>query len=360
VTNLLEKRNPDSLRRNNFDVIRLVLAVLVIFSHSYPLATGSESEEPFAVFTRAQTTAGAMAVDLFFVISGFLIARSFARSSSIWSYMGKRFRRIYPGFITVSLLSALVICRGRISPADFILQTARLQEFGHGTLFPGNPFPDVLNGSLWSIQYEFWCYIGLALLGLTGLLRQKSFLLSLFLLSLAASFLFRIHNWRPGGGFAGHIFGYPPYWVRLLPLFMAGVIFNAYADRISLNWKVAVFLMFVIVVSAVRPYWWTIIFPLAGTYLIMWLAFHPRIEMHGFANQGDLSYGTYLYAFPIQQTVVHLAGRGITPLALFLYATPVALLFAFLSWHLVEKRFLALKIPKTRKPKMDKLALANR
>src|SRR5271156_1804319 len=96
-------------RKNNLEFVRLLLAVLVILSHSFPLATGTERTEPLLMATRGQTTAGTIAVDLFFVLSGFLITNSFLSSSSLWGYLRKRIRRIYPGFIAVSLVGALIV-----------------------------------------------------------------------------------------------------------------------------------------------------------------------------------------------------------------------------------------------------------
>ena len=181
-------------RRNNLDFVRLSLATLVIISHSFPLATGTEKYEPLLLATHGQTTAGTIAVNLFFVLSGFLIANSLLSSSSAWSYLRKRVRRIYPGFIATLLVGALVVCCWRRPPAHIIrsprgleisVGCVRLREFAYDHAFPLNPAPGAINGSLWSISYEFWCYVGVAGLGVVGLLARRRVVLGIFWMSLS-------------------------------------------------------------------------------------------------------------------------------------------------------------------------------
>lgn len=332
--------NTDSIHGNNLDFIRLFLAVLVIFSHSFPLGTGSEAFEPFNVLTRGQTTGGAIAVNLFFVISGFLITQSFERSRNVFSFLSKRVRRIYPGFIVLALLTALFLFHGYVSAFDWLVQTLRLEEFHHQPIFVSNPFPGTVNGSLWSISYEFWCYIGVALLGITGFLWRGRFLVGVFSLSLLISLLFRVYPWHPGGGILGVVFGYPPFWARLLPLYLVGVVFYRFRERIPLNIVGALLAVIALGISAVLPPLWTLTFPIAGCYLTMWLAFNPSIHFHKFARYGDFSYGTYLYAFPIQQMIMQAIGHPTKPLLLFAIAAPFTLLAGSISWHLIEKWFL--------------------
>jgi peptidoglycan/LPS O-acetylase OafA/YrhL len=88
---------PWDRRENNFDFMRLALALLVLYSHAFPLGTGSETREPLALLSHGQVTGGGFAVDSFFIMSGFLIAASAERSRSVWSFLGKRVRRIYRG-----------------------------------------------------------------------------------------------------------------------------------------------------------------------------------------------------------------------------------------------------------------------
>jgi peptidoglycan/LPS O-acetylase OafA/YrhL len=343
-------QTPFDQRENNFDFIRMMLAVLVIFSHSYPLGTGSEAREPFNLLTRGQATGGHIAVDLFFIISGFLITASFERSRTIGSYLKKRVLRIYPGFIVAMLVCALLVVplsgghlagnSAAASAEDVAGQTLRLQEFHYTNVFATNPGPYVVNGSTWSISYEFWCYIGVILLGISRALRSKRVLWCLFLLTIAIAVAFSIYDWKPGGKFLGVIFGFPPFWARLLPMYLAGVVAYRVRSHLTLKpgWIAAACVL--LAGAAVLPHGWPLLFPLAGSYLVLVLAFHPGLRLHGWNRFGDFSYGTYLYAFPVQQLVMRWFGHAVSPWTLFAVATPATILCAIASYHLVEKHFL--------------------
>jgi peptidoglycan/LPS O-acetylase OafA/YrhL len=343
------KSNDPAFQRNNFDFLRLALAILVIFSHSFPLGTGSELREPLSLWTHGQMTFGAVAVDLFFVMSGFLIAASAERSRSILSFFQKRAQRIYPAFIVCALLTLLVLVPlanaslpGSI-PArigDVLLQTLRLREFHYLHAFAQNPYPDAINGSAWSIQYEFWCYVGVALLFLAGLLRKRNLVLALFLASVIISIAFRVQGWILGGKFLGVLFGSPQLWARLLPYYLAGVVFYLFRDRIRLNIAGALISLAALVAASFFSAGWTSIFPLAGTYLVFYIAFAPWLPLSRTGRFGDFSYGTYLYAFPIEQLLMQAFGHPVAPLLLFACAAPLTLLAAIASWYGVERRFL--------------------
>ncbi len=338
-------------RENNFDFMRLSLAVLVIYSHGYALGLGSEIHEPFMMLTRGQVSGGVIAVDAFFVMSGFLITASAQRSRGVGSFLKKRVARIYPAFLAAALVTALLILP--LSGGQFLLddwfprtrdllwKTLWLTEFSYSGVFTHNPFPNVINGSTWSIPYEFWCYIGVAALMFAGILRKRSIILVLFASAWIVSILFRVEGWILGGKQLGLIFGPPQIWARMLPLYLAGVVFYLYRDRIPMRgWLAAV--SFVGLIAASFFYsGWTIIFPLAGTYLIFWFAFTPQIRLQHFGRFGDFSYGTYLYAFPMEQLLVRWFGHPVQPVVLFLCATPITLAIAVASWYGVERHFLA-------------------
>jgi peptidoglycan/LPS O-acetylase OafA/YrhL len=343
-------KNDWTAKANNFDFIRLALAVLVIYSHSFPLGTGSEASEPIRIFTRGQMTGGAIAVDLFFIMSGFLISASAERSSGILSYLQKRVARIYPAFIVSAVLTATLVVpfiSAHIAGAspitrfgDFFLQTLRLREFDYTGAFPTNPYPIAINGSVWSIQYEFWCYLGVALLLSVGLLRKRAVLLSLFFASVGVSVAFQVEGWIFGGKWLGILMGSPQLWVRLLPLYLAGVVFYLYRDKIRSNPWAAVASAIALCIAARIPCGCAALFPIAGAYLVFYLAFAPQLNLRRAGRFGDFSYGTYLYAFPIMQLLMRSIGHPVAPLFLFACATPLTLLAAIASWYGVERRFL--------------------
>lgn len=345
-------------RENNLDFLRLFFAVLVIFSHSFPLGVGKEEAEPMMWLSGGQTTLGTVAVDSFFIISGFLITHSYLRSRSVGGYFKKRVERIYPGFIVCMVICALVVVplAGAASPfprffsraLNFAAATSLLREFSYQHAFTANPNA-AINGSVWSISYEFACYIAVALMGVVGALRRKRVLSIL----LCASLIFLVGTaglidlCRRGDLQLSQVLNHPYFWDRVLlraplvPAYLSGVVFYLYRERIPHSAVWAGISVCTLGLSCVVPGSWQLLFPVVGAYLVFWFGYHPRLQLHNFARFGDFSYGTYLYAFPIQQLLVQQAGGSLNPYLLFIVAAPLSLVAAFGSWHGVEKWFLS-------------------
>lgn len=356
------QQNPSlSGHENNFDVLRFLFASLVVFSHSYPLGEGHELREPLWRLT-GQTTLGGLSVHCFFIISGFLIAASWDRRKDVAQFLKKRVLRIYPGFIAANAVGVFLVApmaadsafgSVRIAFHQFLWDCLRLQGSSlPETLFPQNHLHAV-NGSIWSIAYEFWCYIGVMFLGLVPLFHRRSVVLGLFILSLAVAFIFpTFHLEWIGGGILGRIFGYPFFWARLLPNYLAGVVAWRYRETIVVSDRLAMLSAMLLTVSIPIANSWSVLFPVCGACLVLWAAFHSSCRMHGFAKYGDFSYGMYLYAFPIQQLLVMNDGGSMNPFALFALAWPLSILAGMLSWYLVERPFLR----RARSPKQEQQA----
>jgi peptidoglycan/LPS O-acetylase OafA/YrhL len=334
---------------NNFDFIRLFLSVLVIFSHSYSITLGAMAgHEPISILTHGYVNGGILAVDSFFLISGYLVTSSFVRSRTTGSYFKKRVARIYPGFIGATLFNLLIVgplaaghLRGatHLSRAGLaILRALTLRDLEWTGVFAANPQAGVVDGSMWTIHYEFLCYIMLAILALCGILRSRRTCMILFLLVLVSNtgLLLYIQNWNP----AMHD-GVAQRSSRFATLFLAGAVAYLFREELQFRSAWAVAALLALCAVAIVPDVFACIFPLAGTYLVLFLSFYPVRGLKHFARYGDFSYGTYLYAFPIQQLVeVHFKGQ-IGPLKLFCIAAPLTLIAGALSWFLIERWFLS-------------------
>jgi peptidoglycan/LPS O-acetylase OafA/YrhL len=333
---------------NNFDFIRLLLAVLVIFSHCYPLTLGTTLEEPIAKATHGYVSGGSLAVDTFFLISGYLVTASLLRSKSLWSYFRKRISRIYPGFIGVTLFNLLIVvplASGHLRGSTFlsraalaIFRTLALSDLRWVGAFSSNPLPGVVDGSLWTIPFEFSCYLILAVMGLCGIMRSKRTCLYFFALSWLVMVLFSIYvlNFNQRIKFENLARE-----IHFLPIFLAGAVAYLYRDKLQFSSLWAVVSLVVLCAVSNLPDGWECAFPLAGAYLVFFLAYNPFIRLKHFARHGDYSYGTYLYAFPIQQLVVMRWGGHISPIVLFCIATPLTLIAGISSWFLIERWFLS-------------------
>ncbi len=341
-------------RLNNFDFLRLVLAVAVIFSHSFPLLWGDNRDEPLMRLTGGQVTAGELAVAGFFVLSGFLITKSWLRSPGVVDYLRKRVLRIYPGFLASLAFCAFVV--GPLAadrPADywrgfpfltFLVQGLNLQGPVTPPVF-GDVVHPVMNGSLWSIRYEFLCYVGVAALGLLGVLRRPPLVLLVFV-GVFTVFVLQVQVGLPiRGSRYSWVYGLPGLWPRLGSSFLAGSVFYVYRDRIVYSRGLFAAAIFGLAVAAALPFLrcLTLAIPVLGAYAFFYLGFLPAPGLRGFARRGDLSYGMYLYAFPVQQLLIERLGAGLHPLALFPLATAFTAVLAASSWRFVERPFLKLK-----------------
>lgn len=341
-------------RENNFDALRLSMALLVIFSHAYPLATGRQ------LAGGEMVSLGALAVAVFFIASGYLIAMSWARSKSLRDFLHRRAARIVPGFLVAFILSAWVIGpmaserpMSWFSESTVETNLVRLALLHHveGDAFMDNPYPVKVNGSLWTIRFEFGCYLLVALAGVMGLMSRRWLVLGTFAASWAI-LLAWANGWvNPDLGYYGNfILGYPGNWLQFGTPFLAGATAYAFRDHIRYNGKVALVAAAAVVATFVLQDFLVhlCIWPIAVTYLVFWFAFTPAIRLHHTVARlgGDYSYGLYLYAFPVQQICVKWLGCHGEPLTLFVIATAITLVLGVLSWRLIERPFVSRRVPR--------------
>ena len=354
---------PTELNRNNFDLLRFLLATSVIYSHCFVIYYGQmEDVEPLRALSRNQLDFGGIAVSFFFVISGFLIVRSFEYSRSTFEYFIKRLLRIVPGFFVAFLISVFLfglvgtatsahpwgdwrayfsgMSKKRIPWQLFTLEAPK----GAKT-FARNPLPDMINESLWTIQYEFLCYMLVPLLGFIMLVKRKSAALISFLIAYGLFCLItcKVVNVYGYDNPWNWVLPYPSELPRLFSFFFAGSCVYLYRHRIIRSRYLALLAFASLVVASQWPPVMKLVLPFAGTYLLFYVAYHPRIPFHHFAKRGDFSYGLYLYGWPIQQLIMYFLAPHLNAHRLFLLAFPSTLLAAYFSWHLIEAPFLKMK-----------------
>lgn len=341
----------EAMRRphNNFTALRLALALAVIVSHAFSITTGSLENEPLMRSTGF--TLGEHAVNGFFAVSGFLVTMSFDRRG--WrDYVVARALRIVPALVAATLVTALLLgpALTRLPLAQYLADPALWRfialtptTFKSATALPGlfsdNVFPYPM-GTVWTLKYEMLCYIGVFAAGLAGLMRQRivalGLIAALFLAIIALDLL------HPDAGKATQTS------LRLPFLFAAGGVLYLWSDRLPVSWIIAASLLAATWLAAGTPLYKALLFAFES-YGVIWLALAPGLSHPALEPHADLSYGTYLYGWPVQQTLVQLF-PGAAALSLLPPAVAISLIVAALSWYVVEKPALSLKARLVRAP----------
>jgi peptidoglycan/LPS O-acetylase OafA/YrhL len=343
-------------RRNNFDALRLVAATSVVFSHSFLISEGTQDHEPLIWLTGNQSIFGLVGVFVFFAISGFLVTQSFEATGDAWRFLAKRALRIFPGLFVATVLSAFVLAPlvttlwpsvflSRPEPYEYVIGNTLLDQTVHelpGVMFVNNPVGLEINGSLWTLRLEFAMYLMVLALGVLRLLTVRvALLLVVFgIVCLRFNMLDELEKW-------GWFFHLLSGWGWLVGFFAAGMVLYKLRHTRIFDGRIALLALAGLVISVpLRQF--LVLFPLFGCYLALWLALTPRLPVIPAARFGDLSYGIYIYGWPVEQGTVWLLGGRAAWWQVFLLALPAAAAIAFLSWHLVERPALRLK-PRARR-----------
>ena len=346
VATVLEEANN---RPAGFDYMRLLLSLSVIAMHTVVICYGAAAdlamwESPLRPVLRA-------ILPMFFALSGFLVAASFLRCRTMVMFFGLRAIRIYPALIVEVMLSAFIL--GPLLTAypmadyftDHRLAVYLLNALGEPHyelpgLFLDNPNPGQVNRQLWTVPFELGCYLAMAVLALAGAIRRH-WLAPLAAIGLTVTYYiareFKYDGAVPQtvGPLAGAL---------LIVCFLAGVTIYLYRTRIPLNHGLGIASGLVGCALATFGDLNQFLAPWPLAYFTVYLGtLDPR--RLGWLKHADISYGLFLYGYPVQQMFASLGGIARNGVANFLLSVIGTGLFATASWLYIEKPALNLRQP---------------
>jgi peptidoglycan/LPS O-acetylase OafA/YrhL len=340
MNNLSKKLDMGS---NSLNLIRLSLALFVVVGHSFGIG-GFPGE-----IWIGNISLGFLSVGCFFAISGFLISMSRSKGS-LKSFLWKRLIRIIPGYLLAYLLTSFLfspiagLFQGgwTIDAAlSYLIEGLKFFIFGSqviGTTLEGLPHPGSWNGSLWSVRVEVMLYVLTAIVFLFSKISQtRLVLLSGFVLCSLGSVLFK----------SGLIIDPTPVSILstlcfFVPFYLAGSLLFLEKEKIRLDTKTILSSAVAVVIAFYAPGLTVLAAAPIGITVLALGSMRPLKKLSHFSRH-DYSYGVYVLSFPIQQT---LAAIGVSQAGLGVYmflSLVFSLLFAWLSWHLVESQALKLK-----------------
>lgn len=351
---------PAVSRQNNFGAIRLFLATRVLWFHVFLVSNGAEAAIPLLNDLVSKGGIRNLSVHCFFMISGYLVTASYQRSRDAADFMRKRLFRIVPPYLVAYVLSlAVAVAFGGATFGWDDLRRAVLHALvlDQPVLFDAYRGLDITapNTPMWTIAYEFRCYLVILALGLAGLLERR-FVMGLFVVASTLTVLipddgpFRM-TWL--------LWGAPSVSLRTLTFYLAGALFYLYRDRIVYEVRFAALLsVMACLVSWLDPALATPVTAIFGGYVLFWIALGVKSRrLARIGRDVDLSFGMYLFAWPIQNALAWNFPE-LTPLPLFLGVLSGTILLALACWYGIEKPAMALaRRPRAALPAAEAKAL---
>lgn len=319
-------------RNNNYNALRLILALGVICGHSFGFQLNHGQIDPIAKILKF-TYSGHVSVLIFFVLSGIFVTQSILSRESLACFVIKRVTRIYPGLFICLLFSVFIVgpiftnlhMRVYFSSEDTFSYISKNLELDKLQWRLPGVFTDSewgLNGSLWTLPLEIRLYAVVALIYLLGAFRKKSSAVLAITLGIIVFYnsISTSSQLTPGA-------------FDLIYAFAAGSLAAIFKKYIPINGYVALFLFafsFILLKSTAGK----LIVYIFIVYFVLYFFSIPRVCR--LTIPGDYSYGVYIYGFMVQQCFSHVAPNA-TPFLSILVTSCVCLLLAILSWHFVEK-----------------------
>lgn len=335
-------------RSTGFDYLRIVLALGIVCWHSIATSYGAAYQD--TVWVSPARPIVALLLPLFFGLSGFLVAGSLERTPALPQFLALRFLRIEPALCVEIALSALLL--GPLLTTTTLSAYFRAHDFRHyflnvvgdihyvlPGLFTHNPLQNTVNGQLWTVPIEFECYLILTALALLRIVRHKTLLLLVaiaFQVFFATQILMKClatgHWPHPAYALAGH---------GLTLTFISAVVIFQFRARIPFSWPLFVAATICSLIGLSVPLGdYFIAFPLAYMSVFIGLLNPAKMLL---LRLGDLSYGVFLYGFPIQQLVASFGPWTHHWYMNLLFSIPLSIAFAYLSWNVIEKPALSLR-----------------
>ncbi len=311
---------------NSLNLLRYMAALMVIYSHSFPLTGSPATSDLF--FVMFGFDGGKLAVSIFFLLSGFLTSYSLAKDFKLKKFFINRFLRIYPGYwvqLLVISISLSMIFPGSIGELFYycVRNLPLLTGVGYtaGHVFDKLPYPKIINGSLWTLPWELYAYISLAFMAFFFRFCSRCFAILGLILMLGIYAFDLVTNNEA---------------LEFLILFWSGVCISQYREFIKMR-NIAIFVGFSL---CSLSFGWKYLLLAQLSIGMVFLAglSHSKI-LTKFNKWGDPSFGVYIYAFPIQQVLISFM-PNISATKLFWMSASASSLMGYASWHWVEKKVL--------------------
>lgn len=347
-------------RSNSIGFLRWFLAFVVIFSHAGPLAGFYGGHDLGTQFSTEQSLGG-VAVAGFFFLSGYLITKSRMGRSSTLRFFWRRIMRIFPAWFLVLLVTAFVLAPiaynqefGTLdgfwnattdSPLTYFSNNMWLPLIQHNIAGMGNTIPFFTihggyewNGSAWTLAFEFTAYILVGVLGMVGALSHRivGTIIAVGIIGMAMLQWFGVGtltNLAP-------VFGDYRFLLLMAP-FAFGMLFALWDDKIMIDNRLAIVLGLIAVWTYGKG-GWLVFGQYAFCYVIMWFSIKVQF-LRNWDKHGDFSYGIYIIAWPLMQFSAYFGLEKAGWLVYHLVIVAACHVYAYLSWHLIERPALQLK-----------------